>query len=691
MDFRIADTFVESLARLTGEEQKAAKTSAFDLQMNPAHPGLKLHKLEKAYDKNLWSIRVNDGIRIIVHKTGSSFMLCFVDHHNPAYAWAERRRLLTHPKTGAAQFVEVQERIEEVVIPVYVHEERSVAPKQKPLSGRTAAELLNYGVPEEWAERLLSADDDQLLALTEHLPAEAAEAVLEIATGGTPAVPASVSVTDPFDHPDAQRRFRTVANLEALKAALDYPWDKWMVYLHPDQRHFMERTFTGPARVTGSAGTGKTVVALHRAAHLARRNPEARVLLTTFSDTLAAALRTKLQRLISAEPRLGERIDVEALDSAAQRLYVSQGGTDVLVADAEIQSLLEAAATTVDGHKFSRSFIWAEWSQIVDAWQLDSWEAYRDVPRLGRKTRLAEPQRATLWEIFSNVLGQLKSANKMTQSGVYARLIAKLKAGGTSPYQHIVVDEAQDISVMALRYLATVASGTENGLFFAGDSGQRIFQLPFSWKAQGVEVRGRARNLRVNYRTSHQIRSHADRLLDPEVTDVDGNVETRKGTVSVFNGPTPLVSVAADQGQEGSAVERWLNERLAAGFLPHEIGVFVRSDAQIPRATAALERAGLAYRVLDQKVTTATGSVSVATMHLAKGLEFRGVVVVACDDEIVPLQERLQEVGDDADLKYVYETERHLLYVACTRARDELLITAVSPESEFLVDLTRKR
>ena len=691
MDFRIADTFVDSLARLTGEEQKAAKTSAFDLQMNPAHPSLKLHKLEKAYDKNLWSIRVNDGIRIIVHKTGSSFMLCYVDHHNPAYAWAERRRLLTHPKTGAAQFVEVQERIEEVVIPVYVHEERPMAPKQKPLSGRTAAELLNYGVPEEWAERLLSADDDQLLALTEHLPAEAAEAVLEIATGGTPVVPTPVSVTDPFDHPDAQRRFRTVANLEDLKAALDYPWDKWMVYLHPDQRQFMERTFTGPARVTGSAGTGKTVVALHRAAHLARRNPEVRVLLTTFSDTLAAALRTKLQRLISAEPRLGERIDVEALDSAAQRLYVSQGGTDVLVADAAIQSLLEAAAMAVDGHKFSRSFIWAEWNQIVDAWQLDSWETYRDVPRLGRKTRLAEPQRATLWEIFSNVLGQLKSANKMTQAGAYARLIAKLEAGGTSPYQHIVVDEAQDISVMALRYLAAVASGTENGLFFAGDSGQRIFQLPFSWKAQGVEVRGRARNLRVNYRTSHQIRSHADRLLDPEVTDVDGNVETRKGTVSVFNGPTPLISVAADQKQENSAVEQWINARLAAGFLPHEIGVFVRSDAQIPRATAALERTGLAYRVLDQKVTSATGYVSVATMHLAKGLEFRGVAVMACDDEIVPLQERLQEVGDDADLKYVYETERHLLYVACTRARDELLITAVSPESEFLVDLTRKR
>lgn len=691
MDFRIANTFVESLARLTGEEQKAAKTSAFDLQMNPAHPSLKLHKLEKAYDKNLWSIRVNEGIRIIVHKTGSSFMLCYVDHHNPAYAWAERRRLLTHPKTGAAQFVEVQERIEEVVIPVYVNEERPVAPKPKPLSGRTSAELLSFGVPEEWVDRLLAADDDQLLVLAEHLPAEAAEAVLEIATGGTPSLPIQAVSADPFDHPDAQRRFRSVANLDELKAALEYPWDKWMVYLHPDQRQFMERTFAGPARVTGSAGTGKTVVALHRAVYLARKYPEARILLTTFSDTLAAALRTKLQRLISTEPRLGERIDVEALDSAARRLYLAQSGTDTLVAEEEPRALLEAAAKAVDGHRFSQSFIWAEWSQIVDAWQLESWEAYRDVPRLGRRTRLAEPQRAVLWKIFSDVLERLKRDNKLTQPGIYARLIAKLSNGGISPYQHIVVDEAQDISVMALRYLAALAGGTGDGLFFAGDSGQRIFQLPFSWKAQGVEVRGRAKNLRVNYRTSHQIRNYSDRLLDPEITDVDGNVETRKGTVSVFNGPTPLITVAIDQEQEASAVAQWINDRIAAGFLPHEIGVFVRSSAQIPRATAAVARTGLKYRELDDRVTAATGSVTVATMHLAKGLEFRGVSVMACDDEVVPLQQRLQEVGDDADLSYVYETERHLLYVACTRARDELLITAVKPESEFLVDLTRKR
>jgi len=689
MDFRIADTFVDSLARLTGEEQKAVKTSAFDLQMNPAHPSLKLHKLEKAYDKNLWSIRVNDGIRIIVHKTGGSFMLCYVDHHNPAYAWAERRRLLTHPKTGAAQFVEVQERVEEIVVPVFVQEVRQAPPKRKPLSGRTTAELLTYGVPEEWIDRLLDADDDQLLSLSEHLPSEAAEAVLELATGGTPLIPAPCAVADPFDHPDAQRRFRVVSNREELRAALDFPWDKWMVYLHPDQRTFVERSFTGPARVTGSAGTGKTVVALHRAAFLVRSNPEARVLLTTFSNTLAAALRTKLQRLISSEPRLGERIEVEALDSAAQRIYASQGGTDVLASDLEIRALLEAASKHVEVHKFSSSFIWAEWAQIVDAWQVTSWEAYRDVPRLGRKSRLVEPQRAVLWSIFSEVLERLRVAKQTTPAGIYSYLISKFTTGGVSPYQHIVVDESQDISAMALRYLATIAGGTSNGLFFAGDSGQRIFQLSFSWKAQGVEVRGRSKNLRVNYRTSHQIRSHADRLLDSEFTDVDGNVETRKGTVSAFNGPNPVILVAEDLTQESIEVQAWIKARVVAGYAPHELGVFVRSDAQIPRATAALDAAGLAYRILDKSVVTTNGHVSVATMHLAKGLEFRGVVVMACDDEIVPLQKRLEEVGDGADLQFTYETERHLLYVACTRARDELIITAVRPASEFIVDLNK--
>jgi len=203
----------------------------------------------------------------------------------------------------------------------------------------------------------------------------------------------------------------------------------------------------------------------------------------------------------------------------------------------------------------------------------------------------------------------------------------------------------------------------------------------------GVDVRGRSRTLRVNYRTSHQIRTHADRLLGPEVADIDGNREDRTDAISLFNGPPPEVDLYADEVAEIDAVGEWLTARAEEGAAPETIGVFVRSENQLPRAKSAVQRAGLAAGLLDEKVNVPAGHVSVGTMHLAKGLEFGTVVVMACDDEVIPLQERIEAIGDEADLQEVYDTERHLLYVACTRARDRLLVTAVEPGSEFLEDM----
>ena len=249
------------------------------------------------------------------------------------------------------------------------------------------------------------------------------------------------------------------------------------------------------------------------------------------------------------------------------------------------------------------------------------------------------------------------------------------------------MDEAQDISVAHLRFFAALGGDRPDALFFAGDLGQRIFQQPFSWKSLGVDIRGRSRNLRINYRTSHQIRQQADRLLGSEVTDVDGNRENRRDTVSVFNGPPPVIRVLKSEGEEAESVGLWIAEQSETGVLPHEFGVFVRSAGQLNRAQAAVKESGLPCKILDEHVETTSGHVSISTMHLAKGLEFRAVVVMACDDEVIPLQERIETVGDDADLQEVYDTERQLLYVACTRARDHLLVTSVAPASEFLDDL----
>jgi hypothetical protein len=714
VEFWISDTFTDSLARLTNDDQKAAKTTAFDLQLDPARPGMQFHKLDKAKDPNFWSVRVSRDIRLIVHRTDESLLLCYVDHHDEVYRWAERRKLETHPKTGAVQLVEIRETVQEILVPKYVDVPEQVAAKPRLFEHVADDELLGYGVPIEWIGDVRDANDDSLLAVVDHLPSEAAEALLELATGGKPKVVPigasalardvahSIFVPDvagaatgspqitgrnPFLHPDAQRRFRVMNSVEELAAALDYPWDKWTIFLHPAQRELVERDFNGPARAAGSAGTGKTIVALHRAAHLARHNRDARILLTTFSDTLANSLRAKLRRLLHHEPRLGDNIEVYSLDAIGRRLYELQVGPLKLASDEWIRSELRKAGAEIGGHKFNHHFLWIEWADVVDAWQLESWEAYRDVRRLGRKTRLPEQQSAVLWSIFDRVRSRLDSAGMMTPAGMFRYLTESLLRDGRKPFDFAVVDEAQDINVPQLRFLATLGAGRPNSLFFAGDLGQRIFQQPFSWKALGVDIRGRSRTLHINYRTSHQIRTQADRLLGPELSDVDGIAEERTGTISVFNGPAPAIQILKGLDEETRAVSEWLRDRNNEGVVPHEIGVFVRAPAELHRARSAVEKSGLSFRVLDEKFESSEGQVSICTMHLAKGLEFRAVVIMACDDEIIPLQQRIESAADDSDLQEIYNTERNLLYVACTRARDHLLITAVEPASEFLDDL----
>ena len=686
MQFRIADTFTASLGRLPNEQQKAAKTTAFDLQVNPTNPGLSLHRLTTTRDPDFWSARVSLDLRIVFHRTGDNVVLCYVGHHDDAYKWAERRKLETHPTTGSAQLVELREVVQEVHVPVYVETEVAAAPKPSLFAHLPDDQLLGYGVPVEWLEDVRAATEDSVLNLAEHLPAEAAEALLELAVGRTPqpSLPAT-SGADPFAHPDALRRFRIMNNMDELAAALEYPWEKWTVFLHPAQQGLVERNFNGPARVSGSAGTGKTVVALHRAAHLVNSNPGARVLLTTFSDALANLLRSKLQLLFHREP--DDRIVIDSLDAVGLSLFEELFEPAALAPRETVETLLESSASLSDT-SFSITFLLAEWERVVDAWQLSSWEEYRNVSRIGRFRRLSETQRRALWPVFERVSQGLRDQGLTTRAEVFKSLSRAIGRLERPPFDHVVVDEAQDVSVAQLKFLASLSGSRPNGLFFAGDLGQRIFQLPFSWKELGVDVRGRSQTLRINYRTSHQIRTQADRLLDPEMSDVDGNLEERKGTVSVFNGPKPTIHVLEDEDTESAMVCKWLAARISEGLQPDEMSVFVRSLDQVSRAVDAVKSSGLPFDVLDRQLKAAEGRLTIGTMHLAKGLEFRAVVVMACDSEVIPLQTRAESTVDEAELEEVYNTERNLLYVACTRARDYLLVTGVKPASEFLDDLT---
>jgi superfamily I DNA/RNA helicase len=492
---------------------------------------------------------------------------------------------------------------------------------------------------------------------------------------------------DPFAHPDALRRFRVVENHEALALALNAPWEQWAIFLHPAQRGVVERSYNGPARSSGSAGTGKTVVALHRASRLAGA-ADGKVLLTTFSQPLANALSRKLAVLLSEDSPALRRVTIAPYRTVADELYqLAFGRRAVVASDEQVEDAVAKSAESVGAKGFTPRFLLSEWRHVVDAWQIADVEAYAKVPRLGRKNRMSAGQRERLWPVFAAVRASLAKRGLATWPDIYGRTATHYAARDAKPFTHIVVDESQDLGVAELRFLAAIAPMSPDALFFAGDLGQRIFQQPFSWKELGVDVRGRSSTLTVNYRTSHQIRRAADRLLPNAVRDVDGNADERSRTVSVFNGPPPEIRQLDSEQAEIAMVSAWITQARADGMLPSEIGVFVRARAQLSRARAAVEGAGLPWLELSERDQEANGSVLIGTMHLAKGLEFKATAVMACDDGVLPLQSRLEAVADETELDDVYETERHLFYVACTRARDRLLISAMRPASEFIQDL----
>lgn len=685
MKFHLADTFTAAYNKLSGQEQKAVKVSVFDLQLDPSGRGLRMHRIDNSSDPNFWSMRVNRDIRLIIHKAGDSVLVAYVDHHDAAYAWAERRRIEAHPRTGAIQIVEVRERVEEIASPTqfdFVEQPLAAEPAQTSKEGPkhffslNDDALLSVGVPSDWLVDVRGSSEDDFFGLAEHLPAEAAEALLEYATSGRLPKLVTASAADPYAHPDALRRIRLITDSEELDQALAYPWEKWGVFLHPTQRLLVEQDFSGPARAAGSAGTGKTVVAIHRAVRLARERPTAKVLLGSFSEPLSKAMARKVTVLAPDTSEVTRRITTSSFRGIAEDLFQLEfGGRPRVASDKVVREAVIRTAQELKLSGFSDRFYVSEWTNVIDAWGVNSAEDYMSVARMGRKSRLGPKQREKLWPLFEGVRAKLKAANYLTWADVFTQLASSFSAKSSKPFDHIVLDEAQDLGPAELRFFAAITREGLNALFLAGDLGQRIFQHPYSWKSLGVDVRGRSSTLKVCYRTSQQIRSAADRLLPPRLRDVDGLEEERSGTVSTFEGPTPEIHTYSDEGLERNAVTAFLRTAFEDGIKAEEIGIFVRTPALIERARA------VALEFID------ANDITIANMHLAKGLEFRAVVVMACDEGILPLDERVADAADEAELDDIYETERRLLYVACTRARDRLFVSAIEPGSEYLHDL----
>jgi superfamily I DNA/RNA helicase len=487
---------------------------------------------------------------------------------------------------------------------------------------------------------------------------------------------------DPFGHPDAQRRFWVASDEDALSQALERPWAEWLVFLHPSQRAAAERDFNGPGRVSGPAGTGKSVVAMHRAAHLARTSEHHRILLTTFSQTLASRLSDGMDMLLGPTSEVRRQVEVLHLHAYVHR-YAWRLSKPTIADDRTIDQLIRDSLGDLEAH-FDVAFLRSEWDTVVDFWGVSSFERYRDINRTGRGTALSPNVRRKLWTVFAEVRRGLEMRKLQTFGDLCDRLRERIEADGTHPFHHVVVDEAQDLGPRELRLIAALAIPGPLALFFAGDAGQRIFRWPFSWLAASVDVRGRALRLKVNYRTTAEIRQFSDRLLPARSIEVDGEAEQR-AALSLLRGPEPELKGAQNIAGEVDTLARWIAAARERGVALEEIAIFARTRRALQdRAQLALSKLGVNYAWLSPDQPVEKGKVVLGTLHAAKGLEFRAVAVVACDVTQFPYQAALDAAPDPESRRTVEERELSLLYVGCTRARDQLLITWSGQPSRFL-------
>jgi superfamily I DNA/RNA helicase len=677
--------FLLEFAKLEAPVQRRVH-EAFEKFGQATHAGAHLEKIGNVRDDRLRSIRIDQFWRgvVLAPETGDTYTLLIVLPHDEAYAWAQRRRFSVNRATGTIEIRDVAAIEEELP---RLAEQARVEPAR--LLGHVKdADLIRLGVDEQVLPlaRMLT-DPEQLDALRAVLPGPQFDALFGLATGMTAdevwsEIADSVAPPGGYDPDDvvaaverSPDRVVLVSGPDELMEVFAYPFALWRTYLHPSQHRVAYGTFGGPARVTGGPGTGKTVTALHRVRHLASASGPARsILLTTFTKTLVESLESDLRMLVEDQRRL-ERIDVRHVDQLANKVTTAAHGRLRLLSAAEEKEVWHRLVARHDLDA-TEAFLMQEWRQVVLAQEIGTEDAYLGAVRAGRGKPLGARQRGVIWPAMADFAAELTASHRWTHETVCVEAARLLSAGEEKPYRHVVVDEAQDLSPWQWRLLRAAVPVGPDDLFLAGDTHQRIYGNRVTLKKVGIDVAGRSARLTINYRTTAEILGWSLGLLRGEpIDDMDGMLETLAGCRSDVHGAPPLLvgvpSKAAEMDRLVGTVRGWL----AAGVEPGQIGVAARSGALVDQAVAALDAAGLSALSIAKRPAS-DGEIPVATMHRMKGLEFRCMAVIGVSDYQMPAPSAVTPVDEDRTTHDLdVQRERCLLFVACTRAREELTVS----------------
>ncbi len=673
-----ASSCLQSIHQLSGRDAKRALNFLIKLDKNPAQPGLSFERLEKI-NKNLWSARVSKQLRAIVYIVEDLYMPVHVGQHDAAYDWAQRHTVAPHPVTNELQVVPVPED----VLP-----SPQATPADYALPGifdaHTDDYLLSLGVPPTWLPTLRTIQDDLLLCdVIQGLPHEVSSRLIDLATGEivTPPEPVEERPAPGSRPPSGLRTFTIDPDLD-VEQALEAPLESWMVFLHPRQESLAYQHHNGPIKVVGSAGTGKSVVALHRARFLAQQGKQ--VLLTTYLRNLCENLRHNLALLTSEEER--RLITVRPLFEVAEDLLTTCGREVEPIVDADLDALI-AECLGDQPCPLDLVSLQSEWRAVIRDQAIDSSEDYYNADRTGRGIGLSTTQRGQVWPIFQRVLDELRQRGQCDYPGLSRRAADALEAGEvTSPFDAVIVDELQDLGAQEFRFVKHLGGNGPDGLTLVGDPAQRIYARSFSMKQLGIQVVGRSYNLNINYRTTSQIRRLADRVL----ATVNGGRSAAVGNrqaVNLLAGPEPVVRGFASQADEAVYVAECCQGLIAEGLPPDAIGIFAPSAKLYEPVREALTALGVEYVTLRPSATQRDAAVRVGTIHGAKGLEFRAVFVMGVSEGRLPSRNVLDRLSDPADREDTITRFGNLLYVSMTRARDQLTVTWFGRPSPFLADV----
>jgi len=688
----IGSEFLDGYARIPIAQQKKVGKFFKKFRDDPTSNAINYESLQGHKNPHVRTVRIDQKYRaVVLHPDeGNIYVLMWVDEHNEAMDWAKRRTFEVNPRTGALQVFNVEEARKDKSVNADSNKEHGL------LARHSDDVLLSFGVPQLLLPAIRAVTKPQdLLALGKHIPSEAAEALFWLAEGESPEsvreamasrAPEMIDTTNlaaALNHPDSRRRFVTIQTDEELTSILDAPLEKWRIFLHPSQEKLVTKPFNGPARVTGGAGTGKTVVAMHRARHLARTLCKAtrdRVLFTTYTANLAQNVEQNLAHLCGPEK---SQIEVVHLHAWAARLLRDQGKKFEVACPDELDGCWSEAIERSGERDFDIGFLRQEWEQVVQANDIEGPTDYFKVSRTGRGRTLSRLQRQKVWKVIQEYVEALLRKKKTEWSSVIkdARSYLELKKP-TLPYRAIVVDESQDFHAEEWRLLRAMIPLGSNDLFLVGDAHQRIYGQKVALKACGINVQGRASRLRINYRTTEEIREWAMAMLEGvEIDDLDGEREDETGYKSLLTGPKPEVHHFETRPVELEYVGQRVKE-LIGSRPPEHVCIVARTNKLLrDDYQPMLNSLSIPSTMLDQK--REGEGVRLATMHRVKGLEFPVMILAGINTKYMPLKQDSHD--DDPIAAADHETrERSLLFVSATRARDLLIVTNWGTPSPFL-------